>query len=402
VSEVPIHETPGERVRMLRKRAGMTQAELGNLVGRDQSWISRIEKGEYELDSVSQLNELARALRAHPNELTGRPLHDPAAPARRGHDAATDLLRHLRRLDLAPERSEHRPLEQLAEELAALTRLRGQAKYVQLGIQAVDLVTELHAATTDPGQARREAAFRLLAHTCKEIHSLGHGLGYPDLVVLAAWRVRWAAEHCDDPRMLAMADYLAARDAWTTADWADAMALIDRALAIVEQAPDPSGVGALSLTGALHLRAAITAARAGNAHEAYHRLDQAGDAAHGAGACDPYLTWFSAGNVGLHRVAVAVEIGDGVEAVRRSRGLIVPADIPPSRLAHHYLDTSRGFAWIGDPERSLAALERADSLAPELVRNHPMAQAVMRGLLRAERRSIRGRMHRMATRLQVA
>jgi hypothetical protein len=57
--------------------------------------------------------------------------------------------------------------------------------------------------------------------------------------------------------------------------------------------------------------------------------------------------------------------------------------------------------WVGEVERGLAALERADRAAPQLVRNHPMAQATVRSLLRAERRSTRERLRRMATRLHV-
>ncbi len=104
----------------------------------------------------------------------------------------------------------------------------------------------------------------------------------------------------------------------------------------------------------------------------------------------------------MHRVAVAVELGDGAEAVRRSKGLIIPKGMPPSRIAHHYLDAARGFMWVNNVEQGLAALERADFIAPQLVRHHPVAQATARGLLRAERQSIRPRLRRMADRLHVS
>ena len=170
-------------------------------------------------------------------------------------------------------------------------------------------------------------------------------------------------------------------------------------LATVTEA-DAREQDAASVSGALQLRAAITAARANDADEAYSCLDAADQAARRMDV-DRYGNWFNAGNVALHGVAVAVELGDGAEAVRRSKTLVTPQDVPASRLAHHHLDTARGYIWVGDVERSLAALERADRTAPELVRNHPMAQATVRSLLRAERRSTRERLRRMATRLHV-
>jgi hypothetical protein len=103
----------------------------------------------------------------------------------------------------------------------------------------------------------------------------------------------------------------------------------------------------------------------------------------------------------MHWVAVAVELGDGPEAVRRSKGLRVPTGMPPSRVAHHYLDAARGWLWANDVERSLASLERAYKTAPQLVGHHPMAQATARALLRAERRTTRERLRVMATRLHV-
>jgi transcriptional regulator with XRE-family HTH domain len=397
ISEVPVQESPGDRVKMLRRRAGLSQAELAHRVNRTQGWVSQIERGDLELDKVSVVNELARVLHCHPREITSTP--GLGEDGRRGRAAATELLRRLRRLDLPPEAEASRPLSQLEDELAEMSRLRGLAQYTELGERTADVIADLHAASFSARNREREAAFSLLVRACKDAHSFAYGLGHPNLVELATSRARWCAERSDDPLLPAIGDYMAARDAWTTADWQDARILIDRALATVTEA-DAREEDAASLSGALQLRAAITAARANDADEAYGRLDAAEQAVARVGV-DRYGNWFSAGNVVLHGVAVAVELGDGVETVRRSKALVPPGDVPASRLAHHHLDTARGYVWVGDVERGLAALERADRTAPELVRNHPMAQATVRALLRAERRSTRERLRRMATRLHV-
>lgn len=397
--EVPIHETPGDRLKMLRKRARMSQADLARMAGTTQAHISQYENSRRELDKVSVVNQLARALRVNPSEILGIPgFNDPAS---RGENAASDLVRQLRRLDLPPQSERHRPLDELAAEIAPLVRLRGNARYVELGGRTAALLPELHTATQARDPRDRARAHRLLAHACKEAHSFAYGLGHSHVVELATFRARWNAERSDDPLLVALADYMAARDAWTTADWDDANLLIDRAIGIVERERSADPQAAASLTGALHLRAAITAARANDADAAYARLDEAETQARIAGGADPYLNWFSAGNVGMHWVAVAVELGDGVEAVRRADGLRLPKDLPPSRVAHHYMDAARGWIWANNVERSLASLERAYQVAPQLVSHNAIAQQTVRALVRAERQSTRERLRVMATRLHV-
>jgi transcriptional regulator with XRE-family HTH domain len=397
--EVPIHETPGDRLKMLRKRARMSQADLARMAATTQAHISQYETGKRELDRVSVVNQLARALSCNPQEILGVPGFDD--PTGRGQEAANELVRQLRRLDLPPQAATHRPLDELAAAIAPLVALRGSARYVELGARTAELIPELHAATNAPNPLDRARAHRLLTHACKEAHSFAYGLDHSHLVELATFRARWNAERADDPLLPALADYMAARDAWTTADWTDAHLLIDRAIATVEASTPADPRAAASLTGALHLRAAITAARANDADVAYGRLDEAETQARLAEGADPYLNWFSAGNVGMHWVAVAVELGDGVEAVRRAGGLRLPKGMPPSRVAHHYMDAARGWIWVNDVERSLASIERAYRIAPQLVSHNAIAQQTVRALVRAERRSTRERLRVMATRLHV-
>ena len=396
-----VDEPPGNRVRRLRRRAGLTQEELAEKVHRTQGWVSRIERGDIDIDSVTLLNSLAWALRAHPNELTGRPYYGMTDTDERGHNAVAALTRQLRRSELPAEGDRFRSLDSLTTDLAGLTQERGKARYTQLAEHAVDLLAELHVAYEQTEGVEQERAFSLYALTCKEVHSVAYGLGYAELIAYAQMRAAWAAQRSGNPHLVAVADYLSARDLWTTNDHTDAMLLLDRAAATVQSSAEHGDPPAISLWGALHLRAAVTAARANNADEAYTRLDLAEQALSWGKAVDPYTLWWSSGNIGLHRVGVAVELGDGVEAVRRAKGLVIPPELPASRIGHHYLDVTRGYVWLNEVDRALAALERAEHLAPQLVRNHPMAQGAVRQLLRLERSSTRERLRSMANRFRV-
>lgn len=52
----------GEFIQKRRKELGMTQEDLADLVGRDQHWVSRLERGIVRLPGPEELAQLAQAL----------------------------------------------------------------------------------------------------------------------------------------------------------------------------------------------------------------------------------------------------------------------------------------------------------------------------------------------------
>ncbi len=60
--------TPGEVVRILRDKHGLTQSELAELAGLSQATISSIENERVSL-GVERAKSLARALRVHPGAI---------------------------------------------------------------------------------------------------------------------------------------------------------------------------------------------------------------------------------------------------------------------------------------------------------------------------------------------
>lgn len=379
----------------------MSQLDLATALGRTQGWVSKVETNRVEIDSVSLLNALASTLGAHPNEITGRPFHGQNPADERGYTLVPQLTRELRRADLPAEGEHFRPFSELEGDLALLTRQRGQARYTQMAATATSLLAELHLAYERTEGHEQQRAYSLFALACKEVHSLAYGLGFPELVAFAQMRTKWAAQRSGNPHLEGVADYLAARDLWTTNDYGDAMLLLDHAAASVQASAERGDPASASLFGAIQLRAAVTAARANNADEAYTRLDLADEAARWEAPSDPYTLWWSTGNIGVHRVGIAVELCDGVEAVRRAQGFAIPRELPKSRIGHFFLDASRGYVWLGELDRALAALERAERMAPELVRNHPMAQGTVRQMLRLDRASTRERLRMIAHRCNV-
>src|SRR5690606_13027877 len=94
-------EHVGGTIRMLRKAAGFTQAQLARRASVSLSLLSKVECGD-RAATHALLASVARALRMPVERLTGQPYAD------NHHDAAThaaiDELRSvLRRADLSPE-----------------------------------------------------------------------------------------------------------------------------------------------------------------------------------------------------------------------------------------------------------------------------------------------------------
>ena len=61
----PQHQKLRELLAAARKKAGLTQAEVAQLLGRPQSFVAKYEGGECRLDVV-ELIEIARALKVDP------------------------------------------------------------------------------------------------------------------------------------------------------------------------------------------------------------------------------------------------------------------------------------------------------------------------------------------------
>ncbi|MET8050838.1 helix-turn-helix transcriptional regulator [Streptosporangium sp. NPDC005286] len=401
----PAAESVGTRVRRARKRVGITQNELARRVGRAQSWVSAIENDSLALDSIALVNTLAKALRMHPNELTARPYRGDSPSQDRGHSAIPEIRRQLERYDLDPEwTGAVRPLPELHAATERARWLRREARYAELAEELPALLSELQAATHLYAEPDRSAAFRLLGLTYLAADSVVYNLGYADLSLTATNRVRWAGEQAGDPYHEAVFTYLRIRGLWASTSWNDALAVLDKACANIEDDYTAGQAEALAVWGGLQLRAAITAARKNDADEAWSRHRLAAEAVARLGSrqrTNYYDLSTNQANVDIHGVAVAVELGDGPKAVQRGEAIRLPKDVQAGRAGHHHLDHARGLLWCGRRDDALAALERAEKIAPMLIRNHPMAQQAVRTLLDLERYSYRERIRRLGTRMHI-
>ncbi|MCA1219878.1 helix-turn-helix domain-containing protein [Streptomyces sp. 8L] len=400
-------EEIGSRVRRARLRLGMPQADLALALGKSQGWVSKMESGRIELDRVGLLNQVAAELHVHPNDLIGRP-YNSSPDENQWQVAASSILRELRRYDLAPVfDGTPRLTGQLWQETTRLHRLRDAAANVAIMQVLPDLLRETRALAEVSTGHEREEAFAIYAVCCKFAHTAGHALGHPELIAMACERAAWSARLSGDSVMPAVADWMRVWDMWATADWSDAIALSDRAIQSVQEQYDQGDPLAVRAWGSLQLRAAVSAARAGHSAEAEDRIQHAQSAAARLGAGPPiydrHSLTFSPGNVQIHAISVALEMHQQRKALainrRTSRSLV--ATLPNSRQGHHHMDLARAWLWDGNRDKAVKELETAERIAPQLIRNHPIARSTLRSIVYAERAATREKLRRMSDRFHL-
>ncbi|MCA1674146.1 MAG: hypothetical protein LC799_18780 [Actinobacteria bacterium] len=97
-------------------------------------------------------------------------------------------------------------------------------------------------------------------------------------------------------------------------------------------------------------------------------------------------------NVGIWRVALALELGEPGRVIELTRDVDVSAIPSAGRQATFYGDVGRGLASIRGRERqAVEALRRAETLAPQRTRTNPFIRETVTELMRRARRDSVGR-----------
>lgn len=363
----------GARVARLRKARGLTQSGLARRANVSYSLLSKVETGHVPASPVF-IGAVARALRADVTDLTGQPYLVPDWPSDRAQASIGEVRRAVSFPDLMPDlEAAPRSVDELETEVGRLVVLQGAARHVELGERLPAVLDELTAHAHGEGGA---AVFRLLNRSYAIASSLARRMGYNDLGMLAIERAGGAAARADDPNLPALVALSRALMLLTQGSFRPGLALAESALGTAE-APE--------VDGALHLRCAISAARAGDAAVAWNHWGTARDLAPAADPSDPYAMAFNPPNVEVHGVAVAVELTDYDEAVRRGANLVLSPVLLPERHAHHRIDLARAYAATGAWRRALDALLQAERIAPLMVRYHPSSRDTVASLLSSAR-----------------
>ncbi|MBV8540391.1 MAG: hypothetical protein JO364_20075 [Pseudonocardiales bacterium] len=285
-----------------------------------------------------------------------------------------------------------RSLDDLRTAVAQIKELDRRTKYAEVVRALPDVLRHLHRAVLDLPSNERPGAHDVLAAAYSYAITALCGLGYLDLSYLADERARAVAKHGDDPLRATVAEWNHSLFLMFDGAYPAALRSIERAERIVDLAPTTPAVPAVR--GALHLRAAIIAARATNSDPAAEHLVAARSlAVDGQDQADFYNTKFGPANVTIHEVTVPIELTDGTTAVTRAAKVTLPASTAPCRVGHYWIDLSRAWLLHGDRAQALDSLQHARRIAPQLTRYHPQVHDTVHVLAARDARSTAGLRH---------
>jgi transcriptional regulator with XRE-family HTH domain len=392
VDELPI----GRRVAYWRTRRKMSQQVFADRLGKSKSWVDKVERGVRRLDKFSVVYEIADVLQLDVQLLLGKdPQRRPDSINCIDQVEVEEIRAALERYDQISAYFHARPeppsLPEMRKAVGHAWLTYQHAKYGVLARALPKLLRDAQAADTAlAGSATSADAAHLLGEVYQIASSALRKLGEFELAWLAGDRSIAVAQRADDPLLAGTATY---RVALALLSMGRARPALEVNVNIANRLASgdggtASGPERLSVYGALLLQASMAAARIGDMATVRDLLAGAEEAARQIGGDqNHYWTSFGPTNVQLHRVATAVEMGEGRLAidVHESMNLDAFNTLMPERRAHHYLDVARGYALVGEVARASEMLLEGDRLAPSEIRCRPLAREVLSDILRRTR-----------------
>ncbi|MGC9667689.1 helix-turn-helix domain-containing protein [Planosporangium sp. 12N6] len=371
----------GARLRQRRVERELSQHTLGRLVHVSGDLIGKIEKGERRANH-DLVDRCDRAL-ACDGELVA--LWAAAEAEHRGVRATPGaveretVLAHLPALrrvlnayDL-PDDGPSPPLDEVRHGVERFVGMRLASQYVGLAEELPSaLPAYLRAYHAAHGQRRAELA-RLLAQAFRAADAIADKFGLYDLSARIIGILTLMAEESGDAPTIAAAAYVRAEIFFASGEWDIGRRMLERAAT----AMTPIGDVSTAAYGALHMRAAVLAARAGRPDRARDHIDEAaGVAAHiqeGVYAG----TAFGPASVRIHHVSLAMDAGDPADALRIASGWVPPLRVPAERRSHFFVDLADAQTRCGRYEDAVTTLQAARKVAPQHVRYHPQVKAAL-------------------------
>ena len=257
----------GKRVRMIRKRRGLSLVVAAGLAGISTSYLSMLETGERRFDKHSLIDAVAEALGCSVLDLTNS---EPYGPADRQSAEALTTIPGIQAalvdctFDDVPDQPS-RPLAELAKLVRAANLARDETKPEVAGQGMGDVLTELHIlAATQAGQAQREA-LATLVEAAYVSSGVALWVGHPTLALAAAQRCYEAATRLDDTTLMSFATCIRVIMMQHLGARRRIGAILADAVEQLEPVVDPSAEDTLAaeVYGFLHLHSGVHAARLG-------------------------------------------------------------------------------------------------------------------------------------------
>lgn len=380
----------GRDLRAARTAAGIGLDRLAGQIGRHKSHLSRVERGDREV-TPALLRDYERALGV--SIPAGSRSLSSASPAPGG--ALGGLLGALSELPNEP-RCERVSLDDLRSSVAVAKRAYQACRYQSLLPWLPDLLQSTHVVRQGVGSARRAEVDVLTATAYQVAGSVALKFDDPVVAGLASSRCHSAALESGDPLAVAASARLVCHLLSSGGHHDRAATYAEHAVLRFRAIADQLDARSASVCGALLLRGAVAAARAEARDRAETLLTEAqmmtrylptdGNA---------YWTGFGPTNVLVHRVHVAVSLGDAGTALRHASAIDMARLELPERRAALQLDLARAYTMWGRAGPAYAALIDAQGIAPEELRARPATKRLIADLTHLASGSLRNDVRRL-------
>ncbi|HEY8527435.1 MAG TPA: hypothetical protein VIL48_20885 [Acidimicrobiales bacterium] len=272
----------------------------------------------------------------------------------------------------------------LTDAVSRAWQLAHESRYAEMNSTLADLLPRLEVAARAVGSAAERSALHLLrARAYQAAAAALSRQDEPDAAWVAADRAITAAELAGRPLDVIAGHFRLAHALIRLRRFDEADRVTANALDVLERlaADESASPEALSLYGAMHLVRAVLCGQESNRPEAHRHLDQAERIGRRVGADrNDFDTEFGPTNVQLHRVAVAVDLGDAGEALDVA-ATIDASGLSPERRARLLVDVARAHVQRRHVGEATAALRDAERLTPEQVRSHHLSRTAIANLL---------------------
>jgi transcriptional regulator with XRE-family HTH domain len=287
------------------------------------------------------------------------------------------LRRALDRLDMPSDGPTRTPAD-LQGEVVRASDDRLQSRYGSLARRLPDLIAELARAGQLGEAANRRHAAALLTLALRAADGVAFKFGYLDLSARLIDLMRSAAQLAEDPLLLATVAYVRTETYFASGDLDTAARALELA---ADNLPVLGTVSSWAAFGALHMRAAVVAGRAGRPDRAADHLREARSATTAVPEGVYHGTAFGPASLRIHELAVAVELRDPL-GIERAAVWHPPDELPAERRSHYFIDLARAQLALGRHEDAYLCLQTARRTAPEHTRIHPQVRQSLSTLLR--------------------
>ncbi|WP_307781930.1 helix-turn-helix transcriptional regulator [Streptomyces sp. MBT65] len=399
--------TTGDRIKVYRKRKGLSQAALGGLIGRSEDWVSKVERGVIPAENLSVLLEIARVLDIRElSELTGRSIA-LVTNGSHEHESVPEIRRALN--TISSRLGDNLPGTPLTpDELAQRVDEAWHAyehdvdRYAVVGPQLPNLLAEAQYAARNVGTDDEAKVARAVISLYHLLQVFLRRVGEHTLSRVAADRALQLADQTGDPVLLGASAWNVALVLTTTGAVAESADLARSAMEITTPGDDASPE-LLSVHGALHLVGAVASMRDSRPAAAWDLLHEAERIAQRAAVDrNDWRTAFGPTNVAMHGVHLAGEEGDATEALRLADAIEDENPVLPlERRTRYLVEVMNANRLKQDDYATLYMIGRIRKTSPEEVKYFPIVREAIRDLLKRERPSYRAELRDHATHVGV-